>query len=92
MKRTFIAALLCVALPTGSALSAGFSGTCTTSAKEKWLSEEAVAAKLKDVGYDVKSIKTTRAGNCYEAYATDKSGKKVELFLDPTDAKIIHTQ
>jgi hypothetical protein len=39
----------------------------------------------------VTSIKTTRTGGCYEVYATDKSGKKVELFLDPVTAKIVHT-
>jgi hypothetical protein len=42
--------------------------------------------------YTVACIKTTRSGNCYEAYVTDKTGKKLELFLDPTTAKIVHSQ
>jgi hypothetical protein len=70
--------------------AASYSGTCTTAAKDKWMSEAAAQAKVTADGYTVTSIKTTRRGNCYEVYATDKNGKKVELFLDPTTAKIVH--
>jgi hypothetical protein len=56
------------------------------------MTEAAAQAKITEAGYTVTSIKTTRAGNCYEAYVTDKSGKKMELFLDPTTAKIVHSQ
>lgn len=76
----------------GQAFAGSYSGTCTTAAKDKWMTEEAVKAKVTETGYAVTSIKTTRAGNCYEAYVTDKSGKKMELFLDPTTAKIVHAQ
>jgi hypothetical protein len=78
---------------TGStALAGSYSGTCTSAPKEQWMSESAVQAKVTEAGYTVKSIKATRAGNCFEAYVTDKAGTKVELFLDPTTAKIIHSQ
>jgi hypothetical protein len=56
------------------------------------MTEEAAKAKVTEAGYIVTSIKTTRSGNCYEAYVTDKAGKKMELFLDPTTAKIVHSQ
>jgi len=56
------------------------------------MTEAAAQAKITEAGYTVASIKTTRAGNCYEAYVTDKSGAKMELFLDPTTAKIVHQQ
>ena len=56
------------------------------------MTEAAVQAKITEAGYTVKSIKVTRAGNCFEAYVTDKAGTKMELFLDPTTAKIIHSQ
>ena len=75
-----------------SALAASYSGICTTAPKEQWLDEAAVQAKLTEAGFTVKSIKTTRAGNCFEAYVTDKAGTKMELFLDPTTAKIVHSQ
>jgi hypothetical protein len=79
-------------LAAGPAFAGSYSGTCTTAAKDTWMTEEAVKAKVTDAGYAVASIKTTRSGNCYEAYVTDKTGKKLELFLDPTSAKIVHSQ
>lgn len=53
---------------------------------------DAAKAKISEAGYTVTSIKETRSGNCYEAYVTDKTGKKMELFLDPTSANIVHSQ
>ena len=90
-KRILTLAALAV-LTASPALAAGYSGTCTTAAKAKWMTEAEAQAKITEAGYVVASIKTTRAGNCYEAYVTDKSGKKMELFLDPTTAKIVHSQ
>jgi hypothetical protein len=84
-----LAALVVAGTP---ALAASYSGTCTTAPKEKWMTDAAVQVKLTEAGYTVKSIKATRAGNCLEAYVTDKAGTKMELFLDPTTAKIIHSQ
>jgi hypothetical protein len=56
------------------------------------MSEADAKAKLADAGYSVSKFKRTRTGNCYEAYVTDKDGKRMELFLDPTTAKIVHSQ
>ena len=90
-KRILTLAALAV-LTASPAFAAGYSGTCTTAAKANWMTEAEAQAKITEAGYIVTSIKTTRAGNCYEAYVTDKSGKKMELFLDPTTAKIVHSQ
>jgi hypothetical protein len=56
------------------------------------MTETDAKAKIAEAGSTVAKIKRTRTGNCYEAYVTDKSGKKMELFLDPTSASIIHSQ
>jgi hypothetical protein len=55
------------------------------------MTEAQVQTKLTEAGYTVARIKATRTGNCYEAYVTDKTGKKMELFLDPTTAKVVHS-
>jgi hypothetical protein len=73
------------------AFAASYSGTCTTAAKSHWMTEAQVQTKLTEAGYTVARIKATRTGNCYEAYVTDKTGKKMELFLDPTTAKVVHS-
>ena len=92
MNKTILTLAAFAALTVSPAFAASYSGTCTTAAKDKWMAEAAAQAKITEAGYTVTSIKTTRAGNCYEAYVTDKSGKKMELFLDPTTAKIVHSQ
>jgi hypothetical protein len=55
------------------------------------MTETDAKTKITEAGYTVAKIRRTRTGNCW-AYVTDKSGKKMELFLDPTSASIIHSQ
>lgn len=43
--------------------------------------EQALKAKLEAAGMTVKRIKTE--DGCYEAYAIDKDGKRVEAYFDP---------
>jgi hypothetical protein len=69
-----------------------YDGTCTSAPEDQWMSEADAKAKLADAGYSVSKFKRTRTGNCYEAYVTDKDGKRRELFLDPTTAQVVHSQ
>jgi hypothetical protein len=79
-------------LAASPALAAVYAGTCTAAPEAQWMTEAAIKAKVAEAGYTVAKLKRTRTGNCYEAYVTDKNGKRMELFLDPTDAKIVHSQ
>ncbi|MCZ7594295.1 MAG: PepSY domain-containing protein [Hyphomicrobium sp.] len=85
-------ALAASSILASAALAGSYSGTCTNAPKGQWMTEAAAQAKIAEVGFAVKKIKTTRAGNCFEAYVTDKSGTKFELFLDPTTANVVHAQ
>ena len=92
MTKVTIALALLAGLAACPALATSYSGTCTTAPEDKWMTEADAQAKITEAGYKVAKIKRTRSGNCYEAYVTDKSGKKMELFLDPTSASIVHSQ
>ena len=92
MIKTRVALSLFVGLAAVPAFAATYDGTCTTAPEAQWLSEADARAKLAEAGYTVSKFKRTRTGNCYEAYVTDNSGKRMELFLDPTNAKIVHSQ
>ena len=59
---------------------------CTTESQSQWLSAEALQTKVEALGYKVKNIKLKNA--CGEIYAFDKSGARVELFVDPTNGEI----
>ena len=60
---------------------------CTQVPKSKWLSQEAIAAKLKEQGYEVSRMKTE--GSCYEVKGRDAQGRRVELYVDPVAAQIV---
>lgn len=53
---------------------------CDVPAAE-WQPREALASKLKAMGWDVRSIKTE--DGCYEAYAVDAKGEKIEAYFNP---------
>lgn len=67
-------------------LTAGFGGTAFASEKctvamADWQPREALQTKLEGEGWKVRSIKTE--DGCYEAYAINAEGKKVEAYFDP---------
>jgi hypothetical protein len=62
---------------------------CTNAAKSSWLSEDTTRDLLKQQGYkEVREIEVTD-GNCYEVYAFDAQGEKVEVYLDPTNGNLV---
>jgi hypothetical protein len=67
-------------------LAAGFGGSAFASEKcnvamADWQPREALQTKLEGEGWKVRSIKTE--DGCYEAYAINAEGKKVEAYFDP---------
>lgn len=73
MHRTLILAALAgmIAAP---ALAAG---SCSTAPTSKFQPKATLEAQLKSEGLTVRQIKTEKG--CYEVYAVDKSGKKVNV-------------
>jgi hypothetical protein len=62
---------------------------CTSAAQSAWMSQDATKDLLKQQGYqEVRKIKVTE-GNCYEVYAIDAKGEKVEVYLDPTSGSMV---
>jgi hypothetical protein len=79
-------ALTLLALSFG-AFASTYDGECTNQPQSKWMSPADVKAKFETQGYSVGKVKT--GGSCYEVYAKDKNGKKVELFVNPVDASVV---
>lgn len=80
MKTIIIATLLLVTASAGIA-RAEEDQNCTSAAKDKWLSEDNIKEKAKAKGLDVRRVKVE--GNCYEVYAIDAKGNKVEALFSP---------
>ena len=60
---------------------------CTSAPQSHWLSVEALKAKAEAQGYKVQKAKLKNA--CGELYTIDKTGNRVELFVDPTSGQIV---
>ncbi|MEW6634603.1 MAG: PepSY domain-containing protein [Pseudomonadota bacterium] len=73
MYRTLVLAAL-AGMIAGPALAAG---SCSTAEKSKFQPKATLEAQLKGEGLTVRQIKTEKG--CYEVYAVDKAGKKVNV-------------
>lgn len=80
MKKLVLAATLFSALAAGVAHAEDESTKCDVP-KDKWMTEDAMKAKAKELGLDVRKIKVENG--CYEVYAIDAKGKKVEQIFNP---------
>jgi len=60
---------------------------CTTEPKEKWLSEDAMKAKVTELGYTARVFRVS--GPCYEIYGQNAAGKKVEVYFNPVTGAVV---
>ena len=72
--------LFVLAWVAGSAQATGLA-TCDSGPKEKWQPQEKLSAVLKERGWQVRRIKED--GGCYEVYALDEKGGRVEAYFHP---------
>ena len=90
MRRMLIAltALTAVSTISGAAFAAP---NCTSEAKSKWMTEDAMKAKVAEMGYkDIRSFKTS--GNCYEIYGMTSEGKKAEVYFNPVSGQVVESK
>jgi hypothetical protein len=62
---------------------------CTTADKSAWLSPAKVKAMLEQHGFTNVGAPKPSDGNCYVVQATDNSGAKKTLYLNPTDGALM---
>jgi hypothetical protein len=85
----FFSTLAFATLMSASAFAAG--ATCSTADKAKFKPEAELTAMLTKEGMKVSKIKTEKG--CYEVYATNKTGKKMNLaFNAETLAKVANAE
>ena len=83
MLRKLSAALLVGAALASTAQVASATGlaTCDSGPPDKWQSQEKLTAELKSKGWQIRNIKVD--GGCYEVYAIDEKGEKIEAYFHP---------
>ena len=71
---------LVLAMSAGSAFAHG-DVKCTTKPKSEWKPHTELEAKLVKEGWVIRRMEATTS--CYEVYAKDPKGKRVEAFFNP---------
>jgi hypothetical protein len=66
------------------------SPTCGNAAQASWMSLADVEAKATSMGYKVRKIDIE--DGCYEIYAIDKNGNRVEAYLNPVTAEVVKSK
>lgn len=86
-KIAIVAALATAAIAASPAYAGSLGRPCTSAPENQWLSLEALKSKAEAMGYKVQKAKLKAA--CAEIYATDSSGARTEIFLDPTSGTLV---
>jgi hypothetical protein len=87
MKKLLVLAATSITLALASpALASGNAAQCGK-ATGQWMTKDAAKTKAAEQGYDVRRVK--REDGCFEVYAIDKNGSKVELYMNPVSGEIV---
>ena len=80
--KALLAPLFALALlvPTVSVHATGMA-TCDSGPQEDWQAPEALQERLEAEGWQVRRVKVD--GGCYEVYALDADGERVEAYFHP---------
>ena len=89
MKKSLITSGL-LALAMLSASSAFAEANCQAHPKNKQIPQADFQKALEKHGFTIKKFKTD--GNCYEMYGKSKGGKKVEMYFDTKNGKIVKSE
>jgi hypothetical protein len=91
MNRSTLHALLGAALALAAVSAAQATGlaTCESGPKSGWKDQAVLEKQLADKGWKVRRIKED--GGCYEVYALDDQGKRVEAYFHPVTLESVPT-
>jgi hypothetical protein len=87
--RPIPALALALALAASSAGATGLA-TCDSGPESGWQSKDVLAKRLADQGWKIRQIKVD--GGCYEVYALDAKGGRVEAYFHPVTLAPVPTQ
>jgi len=63
--------------------------TCDSGTPDTWQSQEKLTTMLKEKGWQVRNVKVD--GGCYEVYAIDEKGERVEAYFHPVTLEPVKT-
>jgi hypothetical protein len=89
MKRSVCAIALIGGLLSTEAFATGLA-TCDSGPQETWQPQAKLEKQLTDKGWTVRRIKID--GGCYEVYALNEKGERVEAYFHPKTLESVPTK
>lgn len=90
MIKTLPFAAFALALATAAPALAEDKASCGDAPRDQWLTQDAIKAKAEALGYNVRKVKVEKG--CYELYAIDKNGAKIERYLNPVTGEPVNVK
>jgi hypothetical protein len=90
MKPLLLLAVPAVLSTVGSLAHATGLATCDSGPQSGWQPQETLQKRLTDQGWQVRRIKVD--GGCYEVYAIDNKGQRVEAYFHPVTLASVPTR
>lgn len=69
------------------AAAAGAADICPAVPESNWLSRDAIAAKDRELGYQVRIVQEEHG--CWEVKGLDAEGARVEVYFHPATAEVV---
>ncbi|MBX3578324.1 MAG: PepSY domain-containing protein [Rhizobiaceae bacterium] len=88
--RNLVTALALATIAFAAAPALADDSQCTTAPQSEWMTIDAITAKFVADGYQVRQVKIE--DSCYEIYAKDKAGNRVETYVDPVSGDVVKTK
>jgi hypothetical protein len=89
MKHSIVALALLGGMLCTPAFATGLA-TCDSGPQESWQPQAKLEQQLKDKGWQVRKIKID--GGCYEVYALNEKGERVEAYFHPKTLEPVPTK
>jgi hypothetical protein len=91
MIRTIATTMLVTALTFAPFSMSGATGlaTCDSGSPDTWQPQEKLTAMLAEKGWEIRNVKVD--GGCYEVYALDDKGERVEAYFHPVTLERVKT-
>jgi hypothetical protein len=90
MKNSSSFALTTILLFASASSLADGLATCDSGPQETWQPQAKLEQQLKDKGWQVRRIKID--GGCYEVYALNEKGERVEVYFHPKTLQSVVTK
>ncbi len=89
MKPTVPAIVLAIMLSGAAPSNATGLATCDSGPRESWQSQEKLEKMLFERGWKIRRVKED--GGCFEVYAFDEKGDRVEAYFHPKTLDLVPT-